>query len=164
MDKTIRQHLDAIADQLKGTKTSFLFLMTERNDKQHIVKNCLDHNAAALMLNYIESTPEVHDAFTSYVMNLQTSENTPELTDESMVPITNDWNEAMWGEELFNAFADNLTADGWLTKDWAQIIEDNYDDVDKDYNENKVKKNIYTRMYMMDFEESDCGQFIKPKA
>lgn len=70
MDPIIKEHLDAIAEYLKGTKNSFLFLMADDTGAQHIVKNCADHNAAALMVNYIDATPEVDTAFSNYVFNL----------------------------------------------------------------------------------------------
>lgn len=70
MNQTIKTHLDAIADQLKGTKHSFLFLMAD-GDQQHAVKNCDPKNQAALMVNYIESTPDIDEAFTNCVMQLQ---------------------------------------------------------------------------------------------
>ncbi|MBP1165028.1 hypothetical protein JOE44_001912 [Chryseobacterium sp. PvR013] len=70
----------------------------------------------------------------------------------------------LWGEELFNAFADHIDNDGWLTENWAPILEENYSDWDKDYNDTGEKSNLYSRMYIQDFEkkEADLGIFIRP--
>lgn len=73
MDEQIKQHLDAIADQLKGTKHSFLFLMAD-GDNQHAVKNCTPENQAVLMINYIEGSPDVDTAFSNCVFQLQAAE------------------------------------------------------------------------------------------
>ena len=73
MDEKIKQHLDAIADQLKGTKHSFLFLMAD-GDHQHAVKNCTPENQAVLMINYIERSPDIDTAFSNCVFQLQAAE------------------------------------------------------------------------------------------
>ena len=85
MDKTIKIHIDAIAEHLKGTKNSFLFLVSD-GDSQHIAKNCEDHNTAALMVNYIDSTPGVDTAFSNYVLNQAHENGSPllDLLDEKM--------------------------------------------------------------------------------
>lgn len=69
MNEIIKKHLDAIAEELKGTPNSFLFLMSDKNDV-HAVKNCPDHNAAGLMFIYIDSTEEIDTAFSNYVLNV----------------------------------------------------------------------------------------------
>ncbi|ROH98381.1 hypothetical protein EGI16_21335 [Chryseobacterium sp. G0240] len=69
MNETIKKHLDAIAEELKGTPNSFLFLMSDKDDV-HAVKNCPDHNAAGLMFIYIDSTEEIDTAFSNYVLNI----------------------------------------------------------------------------------------------
>lgn len=74
MNEEIKKHLDAIAEHLKGTKHSFLFLMVD-GDKQHVVKNCSAHDSAALMVNCLEATPDIEASFTAIVMNLQATEN-----------------------------------------------------------------------------------------
>ncbi|MEG0760780.1 hypothetical protein [Chryseobacterium sp.] len=74
MDPIIKDHLESIAKHLEGTNYSFLFMMADENLKQDIVKNCSDENAAALMVNYIDKTPEVDTAFSTYVLSMQTPE------------------------------------------------------------------------------------------
>lgn len=69
MNETIKKYLDAIAEELKGTPNSFLFLMSD-NEDVHAVKNCPDHNAAGLMFIYIDSTEAVDTAFSNYVLNV----------------------------------------------------------------------------------------------
>lgn len=73
MDEQIKQHLDAIADQLKGTKHSFIFLMAD-GDHFHAVKNCTPENQAVLMINYIERSPDVDTAFSNCVFQLNAAE------------------------------------------------------------------------------------------
>ncbi|WP_123838394.1 hypothetical protein [Chryseobacterium oncorhynchi] len=69
MNETIKMHLDGIAEELKGTPNSFLFLLSDKDDV-HAVKNCPDHNAAALMFIYIDSTESIDTAFSTYVLNM----------------------------------------------------------------------------------------------
>ena len=73
MDETVKLHLDAIADHLKGTKHAFLFLMNNE-ETTAVCKNCSESDTAALMLNYIEGTPTVYQAFTNHVIALQETE------------------------------------------------------------------------------------------
>ncbi|AZA91165.1 Uncharacterised protein [Chryseobacterium nakagawai] len=68
----------------------------------------------------------------------------------------------LWGKDLFEAFADHFTNDGWLTTDWGQIIENEIPQFDNDWNDNPRYKDTYQRMYLLDHVESDCGKFIKP--
>lgn len=73
MDETIKMHLDAISEKLKGTKHSFLFLMAD-GDHQHAVKNCTPEDQAVLMINYIERIPDIDTAFSNCVFQLQAAE------------------------------------------------------------------------------------------
>ncbi|HCM34152.1 hypothetical protein [Chryseobacterium sp.] len=175
MNETIKTHLDAIAEELKGTPNSFLFLLSDKDDV-HAVKNCPDHNAAALMFIYIDSTESIDTAFSTYVLNMaaevendksafkdRLSEKMDEKQSITIEVLENpDAIKEMWGDDLFDAFADHFDKDGWLTVNWGPIVENKYQDLDENYNENATKKNIYTRMYMQDFQESDCKQFIRP--
>lgn len=70
----------------------------------------------------------------------------------------------LWGEELYNAFADHIDEEGWLTENWGPILEEGFSDWDADYNDTNEKSNLYTRMYIQDFEkkETEHGVFIKP--
>lgn len=60
----------------------------------------------------------------------------------------------LWGEKLLNVFGNNIDADGWLTADWASIIEK---EVDKD-----DKSEFYNAMYLLEFEYKDNDSFIRP--
>lgn len=71
-------------------------------------------------------------------------------------------NKELWGDVLYNAFQEHISEDGWLTSDWAQIIEDNYSDWDKDYNDTGEKKNLYQRMYLIDLEDSEDEKYVRP--
>ena len=71
-------------------------------------------------------------------------------------------NKELWGDVLYNAFQDHINEEGWLTSDWGQIIEDNYSDWDKDYNDTGEKKNLYQRMYLIDLEDSEDEKFVRP--
>ncbi|KGT09532.1 hypothetical protein NV63_06815 [Elizabethkingia anophelis] len=71
-------------------------------------------------------------------------------------------NKELWGDVLYNAFQGHINEDGWLTSDWAQIIEDNYSDWDKDYNDTGEKRNLYQRMYLIDLEDSEDEKFVRP--
>lgn len=71
-------------------------------------------------------------------------------------------NKELWGDVLYNAFQEYINEDGWLTSDWGQIIEDNYSDWDKDYNDTGEKKNLYQRMYLIDLEDSEDEKYVRP--
>lgn len=69
MNEIIKKHIDAIAEELKGTPNSFLFLLSDKDDV-YAVKNCPDHNAAGLMFIYIDSNESIDTAFSNYVLNV----------------------------------------------------------------------------------------------
>lgn len=67
----------------------------------------------------------------------------------------------LWGEELFNVFANHIDEDGCLTESWAEIIENEIPKFDDDYNDNPLYRETYSRMYNMEFEE--IGNKIRPQ-
>lgn len=68
----------------------------------------------------------------------------------------------LWGETLYNAFKEHLTDDGWLTINWAHILEEKFNDWDDDYNDTNIKSRLYQQMYLLDFDDNFNGSFIKP--
>lgn len=77
--------------------------------------------------------------------------------------MTTEAKKELWGEFLFNVFEKYLDDEGWLTEEWAEIIEENYSDWDEDYNDTNNKKEIYSRMYNVDFESDDSETRIRPE-
>jgi hypothetical protein len=71
-------------------------------------------------------------------------------------------NEELWGEDLFKVFGNHINEDGWLTSDWAQIIEDEVPRFDTDYNDNPEHSETYSRMYNLDYEENADQTLIRP--
>ncbi|RWX03390.1 hypothetical protein [Flavobacterium cerinum] len=69
----------------------------------------------------------------------------------------------LWGEDLYNVFADHIDENGWLTSEWQNIIEAEIKRFDEDFNDNPLYKDTYGRMYNVDFEESEDGTLIRPK-
>lgn len=67
----------------------------------------------------------------------------------------------LWGEELFDAFADHIDEEGFLTNDWADILEKKYPD-HTFYDKPEIKENIYSRMYNLDAEENAEGTKHRP--
>ena len=55
--------------------------------------------------------------------------------------MTTEQKKELWGEELFNAFAEHF---------------------DEDYNDNENKKEVFRRMYNLDYEESEDGLMLRP--
>jgi len=74
MDEIIKEHLDAIAEHLNGTKNSFLFLLEDESGMLHGSQNCMIEKSAVLVFNYIDGTPAVDTAFSNLVLSLQTPE------------------------------------------------------------------------------------------
>lgn len=68
----------------------------------------------------------------------------------------------LWGEELFSVFAEHIDQNGWLTSDWARILEQEVPRLDEDYNDNPEYSDTYSRMYNKDFEESQDGLLLRP--
>lgn len=69
----------------------------------------------------------------------------------------------LWGDELFIFFADDFTEDGYLTQNWCDIVDERVPSYSCDEYKAEKNKSIYTRMSMTEFEESECGNFIRPK-
>jgi len=72
--------------------------------------------------------------------------------------------EELWGEDLYNVFAHYINEEGWLTAEWADIIEKEVPRWDKNYNDNPEYKNTYSRMYNTEFEDNEKGDMIRPFA
>lgn len=71
-------------------------------------------------------------------------------------------NRILWGEDLYKVFRDYIDEEGWLTEEWAQVIDNEIPELDSDYNTNKLYSETYGRMYRTDFEKSIDGLFIRP--
>lgn len=68
----------------------------------------------------------------------------------------------IWDDELYNALNGFFVENGWLTIDWATILENNFSNWDENYNDTNILGNLYSRMYNKEFEKSPCGLFIRP--
>jgi len=70
----------------------------------------------------------------------------------------------LWGENLYNVFAEHINSDGWLTSKWADILEDEeiVKRFDDDYNDNPLFTDTYGRMYNVDWEFSTDETLIRP--
>lgn len=68
----------------------------------------------------------------------------------------------LWGDELFNVFADHIDEDGFLTNDWHLIIENEIPKFDNDWNDNPKHTETYQRMYLLDTEKNSDGTKIRP--
>jgi len=68
----------------------------------------------------------------------------------------------LWGDELYKVFSEHINNDGWLTSNWADIIEDEISKYDSDYNENPLYTKTYSRMYNIDLEMNSNGTMVTP--
>lgn len=68
----------------------------------------------------------------------------------------------LWGEDLYNVFAEHIDDEGWLPAEWSPIIENEVPRLDKYYNDNPEYARAYSAMYHMDFEDSQDGTKIRP--
>ena len=68
----------------------------------------------------------------------------------------------LWGEDLYNAFSAHINEDGWLTHDWATILEDNFSNWDENMNDTNILSDLYSKMYNIDFEENADETMIRP--
>lgn len=66
--------------------------------------------------------------------------------------------EQAWGEDLYNAFCEWIDENGWLVGNWADYLEDNYSNWDKNYNDTNIKSNLYSQMYNLDIEFLDDNE------
>lgn len=71
-------------------------------------------------------------------------------------------NEELWGEDLYKVFTNHINDQGWLTSNWANIIEDEVPRWDDDYIDNPEYSDTYSRMYNLEYEESEDGKLIRP--
>ncbi|WP_139420944.1 hypothetical protein [Chryseobacterium mulctrae] len=69
----------------------------------------------------------------------------------------------MWGDKLYNAFANYINDEGWLIGNWAAILENDFSDWDNNYNDTNEKSNLYSRMYNLDYEVNEDSSGIRPK-
>lgn len=70
--------------------------------------------------------------------------------------------KSLWGEDLYKVFQNHIDEKGWLTCDWGVIIEREVPRLDEDYNDNPAYSETYAKMYLLDFEETQDGKFIRP--
>lgn len=68
----------------------------------------------------------------------------------------------LWGSDLFAVFSKHIDKKGWLTNDWASIIENEIPKFDKNYNDNILFKDTYSRMYNTEFEYNEYESMIRP--
>jgi hypothetical protein len=71
-------------------------------------------------------------------------------------------NEDLWGADLFGVFGNHINEQGWLTSDWADILEEEVPKWDKDYVDNPLYGATYSRMYNTDFEDNEDETLIRP--
>lgn len=64
-------------------------------------------------------------------------------------------NKELWGDDLFSVFGEHIDENGWLTADWAPILEAKVPKWDSDYNDNPEHANTYSRMYNLDFQYNE---------
>ncbi|STD53059.1 hypothetical protein [Empedobacter falsenii] len=69
--------------------------------------------------------------------------------------------EQAWGEDLYNAFYKLINEKGWLVGNWADYLEENFSNWDKNYNDTNIKSILYSQMYnlnldFLDDKESAC--------
>jgi hypothetical protein len=68
----------------------------------------------------------------------------------------------LWGADLYAVFHHHIDKKGWLTSDWATIIENTVPRFDKNYNDNPLYSETYSRMYNLEFEDSEDKSMIRP--
>lgn len=68
----------------------------------------------------------------------------------------------LWGAELYSVFAEHIDENGFLTEDWATIVESEVRRFDEDWNDNPKYTDTYQRMYNLDFISNDDETMIKP--
>lgn len=61
----------------------------------------------------------------------------------------------LWGDELSKFFSSDLNDTGWLTSEWAYLIEERLQE--------PKRGEMYNRMYLLEFEESEDGKLVRPK-
>lgn len=68
----------------------------------------------------------------------------------------------LWGEDLYNVFAEHIDEYGRLTAEWQNIIENEIPRFDKHYNDNPLFKETYGRMYCLEYEVLENETLIIP--
>jgi len=68
----------------------------------------------------------------------------------------------IWGNELYKVFKQHIDEEGWLTSQWADIIEDEIPKYDEDYNKNVLFESTYQRMYYLDMEHNFDYTKVRP--
>jgi len=68
----------------------------------------------------------------------------------------------LWGEDLYNVFSDHINDEGWLTENWADIIEEEIPKFDEDWNDNELYTDTYGSMYNIEFESNEDETLIRP--
>lgn len=58
----------------------------------------------------------------------------------------------LWGNHLYKKLSPWIDKDGYITDNWASIVENNFQDWDKDYIDTNEKSDIYYAMYNLEFE------------
>lgn len=80
MDETIKTHLDAIGEHLKGKPNAFLFLMSSPKEDGEgfnisVSRNGDPSHAAGLVYTFLEGNAEVSECFTGIIASSLVSEN-----------------------------------------------------------------------------------------
>ena len=68
----------------------------------------------------------------------------------------------LWGSYLYSRLLPWIDEEGYIENDWVQLIEENYSDWDADYNDTNELKEIYQRMYQLNFEDNEEKTKIRP--
>ncbi|MBT0549155.1 hypothetical protein [Riemerella anatipestifer] len=84
------------------------------------------------------------------------------IDDERTFKMSDEGIKSIWGEYLYNIFAEHIDEDGWLIDNFAEIIDNKLKDWDEDYVDTGEKSEAYHRMHNTDFEESEDGLKIRP--
>lgn len=58
-----------------------------------------------------------------------------------------------WGSFLWKRLSPWIDNEGYIEKDFAQLVDDNFSNWDSDYNDTNENKEIFSRMYNLDFED-----------
>lgn len=70
----------------------------------------------------------------------------------------------LWGNQLYKRLSPWINEEGYITYNWASIVDNNFEDWDKDYIDTFERTNIYTRMYNLEFEpHPEDESLIRPK-
>jgi len=70
--------------------------------------------------------------------------------------------KSLWGEDLFEVFGAYIDQEGWLTADWATILEAEVPKFDEHFRDNPEYSGTYQKMYLTEFEVTDDEKYIRP--